>query len=427
MEGMMFKKVLLGLAVALLACLLYLSSSNSKNILSAENTSAVTEAAVVNYALSRTASASTAQSGHEAKYAIDNNTTTRWCASSASFPQWLTIDIGVSNSITGTEIMFEASKAYKYKIETSSDNKTWTLKVDKTTNTAAAQTFKNSFTQTGRYIRVTVTGAPKGTWASISEFRILVNAYTVSFNSQGGSSVASQTVASGSKAAIPSDPTKTGYVFGGWYKEAACTNVWNFSSNAVTADITLYAKWNLNVTLSAATTNVCNGGACNLFSTTTGGTAPYTYKWTVSPNNGWSSTLQNPTQFLMEENWPDPVYTFQCVVTDSKGCTGTKTIIINQVACTCPTISVTLSAATTNVCNGGACNLFSIATGGTAPYSYKWTVSPNNGWSSTMQNPTQFLMEENWPDPVYTFQCVVTDSKGCAGTKTIIINQVACP
>lgn len=41
----------------------------------------------------------------------------------------------------------------------------------------------------------------------------------------------------------PTAPTATGYVFGGWYKEAACTNAWNFSTDTVTATTTLYAKW----------------------------------------------------------------------------------------------------------------------------------------------------------------------------------------
>ena len=43
-------------------------------------------------------------------------------------------------------------------------------------------------------------------------------------------------------------PTRTGYTFGGWYKEAACTNkVGNAgASYTPTANITLYAKWTAN-------------------------------------------------------------------------------------------------------------------------------------------------------------------------------------
>lgn len=67
--------------------------------------------------------------------------------------------------------------------------------------------------------------------------------YTVTFDSNGGSSVASQTIKSGGKVTKPSDPTRSGYTFQGWYKESGCTNAWNFTNDTVTANATLYAKW----------------------------------------------------------------------------------------------------------------------------------------------------------------------------------------
>jgi uncharacterized repeat protein (TIGR02543 family) len=67
--------------------------------------------------------------------------------------------------------------------------------------------------------------------------------YTVSFNSQDGSSVTSQTINHGGLVTTPTAPTKTGHEFGGWYKEALCNNVWTFESDTVTEAITLYAKW----------------------------------------------------------------------------------------------------------------------------------------------------------------------------------------
>ncbi|MBR6327016.1 MAG: InlB B-repeat-containing protein [Lachnospiraceae bacterium] len=67
--------------------------------------------------------------------------------------------------------------------------------------------------------------------------------YTVTFDANGhGTAPAAQTVASGSKAAEPAALTAEGYTFGGWYREAACENAYDFDT-AVTADITLYAKW----------------------------------------------------------------------------------------------------------------------------------------------------------------------------------------
>ncbi len=82
--------------------------------------------------------------------------------------------------------------------------------------------------------------------------------YTLTFDSQGGSAVDAASVASGEKAARPTDPVKEGYSFAGWYKETDCTAVWNFDSDIVSADITLYAKWSVN---SYTVTFNTNGGS----------------------------------------------------------------------------------------------------------------------------------------------------------------------
>lgn len=66
-----------------------------------------------------------------------------------------------------------------------------------------------------------------------------VKKYTVTFNSNGGSSVASKTVISGNKVAKPTDPTKSGYTFIGWYLNDV---LYNFN-NSITKNITLIAKW----------------------------------------------------------------------------------------------------------------------------------------------------------------------------------------
>jgi uncharacterized repeat protein (TIGR02543 family) len=67
--------------------------------------------------------------------------------------------------------------------------------------------------------------------------------YTVAFNSNGGSDVASQTVKSGQKAVEPKDPTRDGYTFDAWYKEEELSNEWQFDLDVVTVSMTLYAKW----------------------------------------------------------------------------------------------------------------------------------------------------------------------------------------
>ena len=67
----------------------------------------------------------------------------------------------------------------------------------------------------------------------------------VAFDAQGGSAVAAlQGVADGSKIVAPSPaPTRAGYDFGGWYRDAACTRAWDFAADTVQEDTVLYAKW----------------------------------------------------------------------------------------------------------------------------------------------------------------------------------------
>lgn len=69
----------------------------------------------------------------------------------------------------------------------------------------------------------------------------VIGAYTVTFQSEGGSEVASQ-IRANTPADRPADPTKEGYTFIGWYNGES---EWDFET-PVTADLTLTAKWQLN-------------------------------------------------------------------------------------------------------------------------------------------------------------------------------------
>ena len=67
--------------------------------------------------------------------------------------------------------------------------------------------------------------------------------YTVTFDTDGGTAIPSQSVRSGSKATQPENPTKSGYTFGGWYKENTFTTTFNFATETIAADTTVYAKF----------------------------------------------------------------------------------------------------------------------------------------------------------------------------------------
>ncbi|MBU3160924.1 InlB B-repeat-containing protein [Clostridium frigoris] len=70
-----------------------------------------------------------------------------------------------------------------------------------------------------------------------------INKYTILFNSQGGSLVSDIGADYNTSITEPISPTKTGYIFGGWYKEANCLNEWNFTTSKVTSNTSLYTKW----------------------------------------------------------------------------------------------------------------------------------------------------------------------------------------
>ncbi len=68
--------------------------------------------------------------------------------------------------------------------------------------------------------------------------------FTVSFDSQGGSAVESQKVLEGNPVKSPDAPQRENYSFAGWYKSTeADAEEWQFATDRVQSDMTLYAKW----------------------------------------------------------------------------------------------------------------------------------------------------------------------------------------
>ena len=71
-------------------------------------------------------------------------------------------------------------------------------------------------------------------------------AYTVRFESNGGTAITNQTIDYGNKVVQPSAPSKTGYTFAGWYTTNALSTEFNFTNDVIKENKTLYAKWNIN-------------------------------------------------------------------------------------------------------------------------------------------------------------------------------------
>lgn len=125
--------------------------------------------------MGRTATASSQETskGNTAAKAVDGSTATRWCANNGSVGNWLKVDLGATKSLTGARIAWELDATnYRYRIEGSTDNTTWTTLVDRTDTTSTSQVQTMVLSAEARYVRVTVTGLPTGVWASIRNLEL---------------------------------------------------------------------------------------------------------------------------------------------------------------------------------------------------------------------------------------------------------------
>ena len=66
--------------------------------------------------------------------------------------------------------------------------------------------------------------------------------YTVTFYTNGGNNISSQSIASGNTATRPNNPTKQYYTFAGWYTNSSLTQAFSFNT-PITSNTNLYAKW----------------------------------------------------------------------------------------------------------------------------------------------------------------------------------------
>ncbi|KLU59000.1 N-acetylmuramoyl-L-alanine amidase LytC precursor [Peptococcaceae bacterium CEB3] len=166
-----------------------------------------------------------------------------------------TATVGTQLPLTGTVNPSDATN----------QNIIWSVNNNASTTEATISGNANTLSATGAgtvVVTATIVDGATATTNYTQDFNITVTAppptaCTVTFNSNGGSEVASQTVNYNNAAAKPSDPTKTGYTFVGWYTDSALTKAFDFGT-PITGDITLYAMWSANI---CTVTFNSNGGS----------------------------------------------------------------------------------------------------------------------------------------------------------------------
>ncbi len=178
-------------------------------------------------------------------------------------------------------------------------------------NTATALT-ANKFTRAGYSFNGWKTAANSGTsYANQASVKFTANTtlyaqwtanqYTITYKDQGNVTFTGEH-ASGyptkhtyGTATTLSTATKTGYTFGGWHTDAACTQkVTSLGATAYTANITLYAKWTLNATYSLNV--VAGNGISQVAGSKDPVTLGNTYDIKATPKTGYtfSTWTANP-------------------------------------------------------------------------------------------------------------------------------------
>ncbi|XFA98876.1 InlB B-repeat-containing protein [Candidatus Izemoplasma sp. B36] len=150
-----------------------------------------------------------------------------------------------------------------------------------------------------------------------------INQYTISFNSDGGTLVSDITQNYNTAVSQPSNPTKTGYTFGGWYSDAGLTQSYTFTTMPA-QNITLYAKWTINqytisfeenggTTVSDITQNYNISVTQPTDPTRTGYTFNGWYTDDVTFNNAYTFTTMPANSITLYADWTVNQYTLEFV------------------------------------------------------------------------------------------------------------------
>ncbi|MEA3187610.1 MAG: hypothetical protein QOD99_1440 [Chthoniobacter sp.] len=159
-------------------------------------------------------------------------------------------------------------------------------------------------------------------------------------------------------------------------------------------------KFSFAPQVAVGNTAICDGLKGTLSAATTGGVGPFTFSWTGP--NGFTASTQTITV--------STAGTYQVTVTSAANCKvqASGTVTVNPK----PSVSITPSSA--QICAGNTQTFAATVSGGTAPYTIKWSGS--NGFTASTASITVATTG------VYTVD--VTDSKGCTASAvaSLIVN-----
>ena len=123
-------------------------------------------------------------------------------------------------------------------------------------------TVNGAETVTNEADSATITAVYAATGSKSSGGRGSTKRYTVSFNTNGGNKITSQTVAKDNSVKEPTAPIKENFEFAGWYTDKELTTKYDFTEK-VTKSFTLYAKWTEQKQENGGSEDVVNNNSGN--------------------------------------------------------------------------------------------------------------------------------------------------------------------
>ena len=249
--------------------------------------------------------------------------------------------------------------------------------------------------------------------------------HTVTFESNGGTEVEVQTVNDGETATEPDPaPTKEGcYAFGGWYSDEDLTEEFDFVTE-ITADITLYAKWNdahvwgepeyewaadyNTVTATRTCINNADHFETETVSATGEVTTPATCEgtgvktWTSAAfeNNAFSIQTKEETIAALSHDWNAPTYVWA-----EDNSTATASRVCSRDESHVETETVNTTASTTDA----TCTV-----AGTTTYTATFT---NDAFEEQTKTVTGEALGHDWGEPTYVWaddNSTVTATRVCS-------------
>jgi PKD repeat protein len=143
-----------------------------------------------------------------------------------------------------------------------------------------------------------------------------------------------------------------------------------------------------------------------------GGSAPYTYRWTFG--DGGTAVVQNPTHTYAAAG----TYSAMLTVTDNTATTANWTVIVRVSSGSATALSANALATPTLGAAPLAVRFTATAAGGAGPYRYRWSFG--DGGTSTVQNPSRTYVAPG----TYLVILTITDSRGVTARTTLSVRSV---